>query len=32
MKSDEDETYHFKEPVKIEKPVEKWMQIADLEM
>lgn len=32
MKSDEDEEFGFKEFIKIEKPVEKWMVKVDLEM
>jgi len=32
MKSDEDEEFSFREFIKIEKPVERWMQLTDFEM
>lgn len=32
MKSDEDETFDFKEQIKVEKPVEAWLVKTDLEM
>jgi len=32
MKSDEEETFEFREPIRVEKPVEGWLVKTDLEM